>query len=160
MGGGTDKVAKAAIVCVMVKNRSSNGRRSRAGPSFVNFPVDHPNETEKNRIAKFGYSGHPNNRIFGYSGLPNNRIFGYSVLRVTRITEFGSSGHPNNRIRFFGSPELTRMHPNLAIIAQNRLGASPKNGISLEGIIIFLEKISAKTPNPELLRSIPVGTTV
>jgi hypothetical protein len=47
------------------------------------------------------------------------------------------------------------MHPNLAIIAQNRLGASPKNGISLEGIIIFLEKISAKTPNPELLRSIP-----
>jgi hypothetical protein len=47
------------------------------------------------------------------------------------------------------------MHPNLAIIAQNRLGASPKNGISLEGIIIFLKKISAKTPNPELLRSIP-----
>jgi hypothetical protein len=47
------------------------------------------------------------------------------------------------------------MHPNLAIIAQNRFGASPKNGISLEGIIIFLEKISAKTPNPELLRSIP-----
>jgi hypothetical protein len=42
------------------------------------------------------------------------------------------------------------------IIAQNRLGASPKKGISLEGIIIFLEKISAKTPNPELLRSIPV----
>jgi hypothetical protein len=49
------------------------------------------------------------------------------------------------------------MHPNLAIIAQNHLGASPKNGISLEGIIIFLEKILAKTPNPELLRSIPVG---
>jgi uncharacterized protein YvpB len=94
------------------------------------FPVDYPNETEKNRIAKFGYSGHPNNRIFGYSG------------------------HPNNRIRFFGSPELTRMHPNLAIIAQNHLGASPKNGISLEGIIIFLEKISAKTPNPELLREV------
>jgi hypothetical protein len=49
------------------------------------------------------------------------------------------------------------MHPNLAIIAQNHLGASQKNGISLEGIIIFLEKILAKTPNPELLRSIPVG---
>jgi hypothetical protein len=49
------------------------------------------------------------------------------------------------------------MHPNLAIIAQNRLGASPKNGISLEGIIMFLEKILAKTPNPELLRSIPVA---
>jgi hypothetical protein len=49
------------------------------------------------------------------------------------------------------------MHPNLAIIAQNHLGASPKNRISLEGIIIFLEKISAKTPNPELLRSIPVA---
>jgi hypothetical protein len=39
------------------------------------------------------------------------------------------------------------------------LGASPKNGISLEGIIIFLEKISAKTPYPELLRSIP-GTGI
>jgi hypothetical protein len=52
------------------------------------------------------------------------------------------------------------MHPNLAIIAQNRLGASPKNGISLEGIIIFLEKILAKTPNPELLRSIPVPKKV
>jgi hypothetical protein len=31
----------------------------------------------------------------------------------------------------------------LAIIAQNRWGASPKNGISLEGITIFLEKILA-----------------
>jgi hypothetical protein len=50
------------------------------------------------------------------------------------------------------------MHPNLAIIAQNRLEASPKNGISLEGIIIFLEKILAKTPNPELLRSIPASS--
>jgi hypothetical protein len=50
------------------------------------------------------------------------------------------------------------MHPNLVIIAQNnRCGASPNNGISVEGIIIFLEKISAKTPNPELLRSIPVS---
>jgi hypothetical protein len=39
------------------------------------FPVDYPNETEKNRIAKFGYSGHPNNRIFGYSVI--RRIFGY-----------------------------------------------------------------------------------
>jgi hypothetical protein len=39
----------------------------------VNFPVDHPNETEKNRIAKFGYSGDPNNRIFGYSII---RLFG------------------------------------------------------------------------------------
>jgi hypothetical protein len=47
------------------------------------------------------------------------------------------------------------MHPNLVIIAQNHLGASPKNGISLEGIILFLEKILAKTPNPELLQSIP-----
>jgi hypothetical protein len=40
------------------------------------------------------------------------------------------------------------MHPNLVIITQNRCGALPKNGISLEGIIIFLEKILAKTPNP------------
>ena len=47
MGVGTNKVAKAAIVCVMVKHRSSNGRRSRAGSSFVNFPDD-PNETKKN----------------------------------------------------------------------------------------------------------------
>ncbi len=47
------------------------------------------------------------------------------------------------------------MHPNLAIIDQNRCGALPKNGISLEEIIIFLEKISAKTPNPKLLWSIP-----
>jgi hypothetical protein len=31
------------------------------------FPVDHPNETEKNQIAKFGYSGDPNNRITEYS---------------------------------------------------------------------------------------------
>jgi hypothetical protein len=31
----------------------------------------------------------------------------------------------------------------------------PKNGISFEGITIFLEKISAKTPNPKLFRSIP-----
>jgi hypothetical protein len=51
------------------------------------FPVDHPNETEKNRIAKFGYSGDP-----------NNRIFGYSVIRVTRNTEYSV-------IWFFGSPE-------------------------------------------------------
>jgi hypothetical protein len=55
------------------------------------FLVDHPNETKKN---------------------PN------SVIRVTRITDysviqlFGSLGHPNNRIQFYGSPELTRMHPN------------------------------------------------
>jgi hypothetical protein len=37
------------------------------------------------------------------------------------------------------------------IITQNCWGASPKSGISLEGIRIFLEKILAKTPNPELL---------
>jgi hypothetical protein len=47
MGVWTDKVAKAAVVCIMVKCRSSNGRRSRAGSSFVNF-LDDPNETEKN----------------------------------------------------------------------------------------------------------------
>jgi hypothetical protein len=60
-------------------------------------------------------------------------------------------------IRLFGSSEENRRKPNLAIIAQNRLRASPKNGISFEGITIFLEKISAKTRNPELLRSIPGG---
>jgi hypothetical protein len=47
MGVGTNKVGKAAIVCVMVKHRESNGRRLRAGSFFVNFPVD-PNETKKN----------------------------------------------------------------------------------------------------------------
>jgi hypothetical protein len=41
------------------------------------FPIDHPNETKKNQIAKFGYSGDM-----------NNQIFGYSVLRVIRT-------HPN-----------------------------------------------------------------
>jgi hypothetical protein len=46
----------------------------------------------------------------------------------------------------------------LAIIAQNRLGAWPKNGISFEGITILLEKILAKTPNPKLLQSIPEKT--
>jgi hypothetical protein len=46
MGVRTDKVAKAAIVCVKMKRRSLHGRRSHAGSSFVNFPVD-PNETEK-----------------------------------------------------------------------------------------------------------------
>jgi hypothetical protein len=44
----------------------------------------------------------------------------------------------------------------LVIITQNRWGALPKNGIFLEGIIIFLEKILAKTQNPKLLGSIPV----
>jgi hypothetical protein len=86
MGVGTNKVVKAAVVCVMVNRQSSNGRQSSAGSSFVNFPVD-PNETEKNQIAKFGYSGDPKNRIFGYSADPKNQ---------------------------------SRMHPNLAIITQNR----------------------------------------
>jgi hypothetical protein len=62
---------------------------------------------------------------------------------------------PNNWIWLFGSHELTQMHPNLAIIAQNCWGASPKDGISREGITIFLEKILAKTPNPKLLQSVP-----
>ncbi len=84
---------------------------------------------------------HPNNRSFGYSCHQNNRIFGCSVIPVTRITKFGDSA-----IR------RTPKKPNLAIIAQNRWGASRKNGISFEGITIFLEKISAKTPNPELLK--------
>jgi hypothetical protein len=64
---------------------------------------------------------------------------------VTRITEFGDSGHPKKteETDLFGD---NRPKP---------LGSLAKNGISLEGITIFLEKISAKTPNPELLRSIP-----
>jgi hypothetical protein len=120
-------------------------------------------------IQLFGYSAI---RLFGYSvirlfGYLVIQLFGYSVIRLfgylviwlfgySVIRLFGSTEYPNNQIiwlflRLFGSPELTRMHPNLAIIAQNRWGASPKNGISLEGIIIFLEKILAKTPNPKLL---------
>jgi hypothetical protein len=94
MGVGTDKVVTAAIVCIMVRRRSSNGRPSHAGSSFVNFPDD-PKATKKNRIAKFGYLGDENNQIFGYlviwvfsfSGHPNNQIFGYLVFW------------------FFGSPE-------------------------------------------------------
>jgi hypothetical protein len=54
MGVGTDKVVKAAVVCIMVKHRSSNGRQSREGSSFVNFLVDHPNSSEFTQIAKFG----------------------------------------------------------------------------------------------------------
>jgi hypothetical protein len=46
MGVGTDKVVKAAVVCVKMKRQSLHGRRSHAGSSFVNFPVD-PNETKK-----------------------------------------------------------------------------------------------------------------
>jgi hypothetical protein len=46
MGVETNKVAKAAVVCIMVMHQSSNGRR--AGFSFVNFLFDHPNETKKN----------------------------------------------------------------------------------------------------------------
>jgi hypothetical protein len=48
----------------------------------------------------------------------------------------------------------------LAIITQNCWRALPKNGISLEGIVIFLKKILAKTSNPDLLQSIPVTKTV
>jgi hypothetical protein len=66
--------------------------------------------------------------LFGYLVI---RLFGYSVIEL-----FGYSGHPKK-------------------IAQNRLGVLPKNGISFEGITIFLEKILAKTPNPEVLQSIP-----
>jgi hypothetical protein len=54
---------------------------------YVWTGTDHPNETEKNRIAKFGYSGDP-----------NNQIFGYSVIRVTRNTKYSV-------IWFFRSPE-------------------------------------------------------
>jgi hypothetical protein len=68
--------------------------------------------------------------------------FGYSVIRVTRITEFGDSGHPKNT-------EETEFGDN----RPKPLVSLAKNGISFEGITIFLEKISAKTPNPELLRS-------
>jgi hypothetical protein len=51
------------------------------------------------------------------------------VIWVTQITKFGNSGHPKKETEF-----------------GNNRRALPKNGISLEGIMIFLDKMSAKTP--------------
>jgi hypothetical protein len=83
MGAAINKVVKAAVVCVMVKRWSSNGRPLHAGSSFVNF-LDDLNETKKNRITKFGYLGHPKNRILTqrtkYSVI---WLFGYLVIWVT-----------------------------------------------------------------------------
>jgi hypothetical protein len=45
------------------------------------------NETGKNRIAKFGYSDDPNNRIFGYLVIRVIRITKYSVIRLFRSPE-------------------------------------------------------------------------
>jgi hypothetical protein len=59
------------------------------------------------------------------------------VIWLFGKTEFGNLGHPKKT----GETEFGNNRPKL-------LGASPKNGISLEGITIFLEKILAKTPNP------------
>jgi hypothetical protein len=95
--------------------------------------LDDRNKTKNNQIAKFGYSGDRNNQIFGYLVIrvtqkPN------SIIRVTRITKFaGYSGHPEKS-------EENQRKLNLVIITQNRLGALPKNGISFEGITIFLAK--------------------
>jgi hypothetical protein len=47
MGVETNKVAKAAVVCIMVMHQSLNGRQLCAGFSFVNFLFDHLNETKK-----------------------------------------------------------------------------------------------------------------
>jgi hypothetical protein len=92
--------------------------------------------------------GHPNNQIFGYLvflGYPKNRIFGYSVIWVIRITEFGNSGH----LKKTKETKFGNNHPKpLESLAK-------KWSLSFEGIIIFLEKISAKTSNPKLLQSIP-----
>jgi hypothetical protein len=91
---------------------------------------------KKPKITKFGYSGHPNNQIFGY---------------------LGHLGDPNNQIQRTESPKEPN-HLNAPKFSDNcpkPLWSLAKNGISLEGIIIFLEKILAKTPNPELLQSIP-----
>jgi hypothetical protein len=68
MGVGTIKVATAAIVCIMVKRQSLNGRQSvRRDSSFVTFPDDlcKIGMKQKNQIAKFGYLGDPKNQIFG-----------------------------------------------------------------------------------------------
>jgi hypothetical protein len=99
MGVGTDKVVTAAIVCIMVKCRSSNGRRSRAGSSFLNFLDDLCKIQMKQKklncqIPLFGSPKEPNIQLFGYSGDPNNGISSYLVIWVTRITKFGDLGHP------------------------------------------------------------------
>jgi hypothetical protein len=66
----------------------------------------------------------PNIWLFGYSDGQNNQIFGYSVIRVIR------------------------RKPNLAIIAQNRLRALPKNGISLRESQYFWRKFWQKPEIP------------
>jgi hypothetical protein len=81
----------------MVKHWSSNGRQSHAGSSFVNFPVDHPNENKKNES--------PNSVIWV------TRITEYLVIWVIQVIRlFGSLGDPNNRrTERPNSPECTRI---------------------------------------------------
>jgi hypothetical protein len=59
------------------------------------------------------------------------------------MTEFGDSGHPKKT-------EETEFGNN----RPKPLGSLAKNGISLEGITIFLEKILAKTPNPDFCEQV------
>jgi hypothetical protein len=83
-------------------------------------------EQKKNRITKFSYSGHPNNRIFGYLGKPNLVIW-----VIQRKLE----------------------KPNLAIITQKSFG-EPRQ--KMESLLrksqYFWEKILAKTPNPNFCK--------
>jgi hypothetical protein len=47
------------------------------------------------------------------------------------------------------------MHPNLAIIAQNRWGTSPKDGISHEGITVFFGENFGKNPKSRTFAKYP-----
>jgi hypothetical protein len=65
----------------------------------------------------------------------------YLVIWLFGKTKFGDLGCPKKT----GETKFGNNRPKL-------LGALPKNGISLEGITIFLEKILAKTPNPNFCK--------
>jgi hypothetical protein len=91
------------------------------------------------------------NLVIQISEEPNIWLFDLVIW----ITKFGNFGYldirrkPKKTKENQRKPKKTKENqrkpkkPNLVIIAQNRWGASPKNGISLEGITIFLEKILA-----------------
>jgi hypothetical protein len=65
---GDKKSAHQARFPSSLIDRSPNSVFWRLSPNS-----DYPNSSEFIRIAKFGYSGHPNNQIFGYSVI---RVFG------------------------------------------------------------------------------------
>jgi hypothetical protein len=83
------------------------------------------NETEKTRIAKFGYSDDPNNRIFGYSvirlfGYSVIRLFGYSVIRLFGYSVIRSSEKPNIRLFGYSVIRVIRRKPKKTEFGDNR----------------------------------------